>query len=315
MKQERKIMKNKIKKEKLILVVVTFFAASFFLYLYVDNKYNFTSSDSKEIKEEVVVNVEESKVIDPAAEKEAQALEKFIPNKINKGLVKESYITGMTQYPKLTWNTIAISHEEPRIGLRIDYPKFNGGLVVSGLNKYINDRVDSMVEEGKKDAADLIRNAPDDIGSSLQLSLGYEVIGVTNGVVSIEMTLVDLTGGGNGDHSYPMTINWDLKKDRLLKNEELFCNTNYIEKLIPVVRKNIINDFSSSENLIQPLPKEIVEWINRGTENNKENWENFVISKDGLIVIFPPYQVTSGAGGIVKTLVAFKDIPGVVCLP
>ncbi len=308
-------MKNKIKKEKLILMVVTFFAVSFFLYLYIDNKYNSTSSDSNEIKEAVVVEVEESRLIDPAAEKEAQALEKFIPNKINKGSVKDFYLTGMTAYPKITWNTITIRYDEPRAGLNIDYPKFNGGLVVSGLNKYINDRVDSVIEDGKKDAVRLIRNAPDDIGSSLQLSSDYKVVGVTNGVVSIELTSTDLTGGGNGDHSYPGTINWDLKTNRLLKNEELFCDKNYIEKLIPVVRKNIINDFSSSENLIQPLPKEIVEWINRGTENDKENWENFVISKDSLIVIFPPYQVTSGAGGIVKATIPFKDITGVVCLP
>lgn len=308
-------MLTQIKKEKLILIVVIFFAASFFLYLFIDYKYNISPSSTSEVKENETPYKEEVRVVDPVAEKEAQALEKFIPNKINKGLVKESYITGMTQYPKLTWNTIAISHEEPRIGLRIDYPKFNGDLVVSGLNKYINDRVDSMIEDSKKDTVRLIRNAPDDIGSSLQLSLDYKVVGVTSGVVSIELTSVDLTGGGNGDHSYPITINWDLKKDRLLKNEELFCDTNYIEKLIPVVRKNIITDFSSFEGGPQSVPKEIVEWVNRGTENDKENWDNFVISKDGLIIVFPPYQVTSGSGGIVKAFVSYKDIPGVICLP
>lgn len=308
-------MLNKFKKETLVLIVVSFFTVCFFSYLFIDYKYNIGSSSEIEVKEITPVLKEEARVVDPKAEKEAQALEKLVPNKINKGLVKDSYLTGMTQYPKLTWNTIVISHEEPRAGLRIDYPKFNGGLVVSGLNKYINDKVDSMIETSKKDAVDLIRNAPDDIGSSLQLSLDYKVVGVTNGVVSIELTSTDLTGGGNGDHSYPGTINWDLKTNRLLKNEELFCDINYIEKLIPVVRKNILKDFSSSENLIQPLPKGIIDWVNSGTENNKENWDNLLITKDGLIVVFPPYQVSSGASGIVQTLISFKDIPGVVCLP
>lgn len=305
-----------IKKMKVVkIVLITLLLVVVFLscrYVYYNHGANV--SIVKEIGENNN-SVNDIKAVDPVVEKEIKDLEKFTPVEINKDLSKEFYLTGVAQYPKLTWNTIAIKHDESRVGLNIEYPKFNGGVIVSNLNKYISDKVKSIIETSKIHAIDLIRASPDDIGSSLQLSISYKIIGVTKGIVSIAIEVTDSTGGGNGNNSSPLTVNWDLKSDRPLNNQELFCSKDYISTLMPLVRKQIISDFSSSNNVIQPLSQTDIDLVNSGTENKEDNWGNILISKDGLFVVFRPYQVASGAVGNVEVLLPFKDISGVVCLP
>ncbi|GEM_PF-3527328 len=229
--------------------------------------------------------------------------------------IKGSYNTGLPQHPKLSWYDATIKQEEPNVDIDVNYPQFVGDEIVTQLNQYIGNTLTKLIEEDMARMKDLIASAPDDFGSHVYLTTSYKVMGVIKGVVSIEIVAIDFTGGGNGNHSYPITINWDLKSNRLLKNTELFCSKDYISTLMPLVRKQILKDFSSSDHIQQPLSGDIIEGVNYGTENESDNWEHFLLTKDGLMAVFPPYQVTSGAEGIVRAFVPYTDIPNLVCLP
>lgn len=175
------------------------------------------------------------------------------------------------------------------------------------LSKYYSDHkiITEHVEH-----IDLEQNPTKDLQTS------YKAYGVKDDVLGMEAIVSDFRNGGNGNHDYPVIMNWSLKSFKQLKNSELFCSKEYVSTLMPFVRKQLVKDFNDSPNiLVKPLPKEMIDTINSGTENKPENWENFLISDKGLIVVFPPYQVASGAEGTVHVLIPYKDIPNLLCLP
>lgn len=228
----------------------------------------------------------------------------------------DGYDTGLPQFPKLTWYNAVIKHAELNIDIDTSYPQFLGSRT-SKLNEYINNLVKNLIEEDRVRLKELLASTDGEVGYSthIYLTSSYRVTGVKNGVVSIEFIVTDFTGGGNGNHDYPIAINWDLKSNRLLKNSELFCNKDYISILMPLVRKEIVKNFSNSKHMEQPLDPAVISWVNEGTENNIDNWKFFVLNKKGLVTIFSSYQVTSGASGIVRALIPYSDIPSLICLP
>ncbi len=152
--------------------------------------------------------------------------------------------------------------------------------------------------------------------SANDLRTSYKSYGVKDGVLGMEVIVTDFRNGGNGNHDYPVIINLNLASFKQLKNSEIFCSKDYITTLMPLVRKQLVKDFNDSPHiLVKPIPKDMVDQINSGTENKLENWDNFLISDKGLIVVFPPYQVASGAEGTVHVLIPYKDIPNLLCLP
>lgn len=224
--------------------------------------------------------------------------------------------TEFAAFPLLTWQKYKYIENKGRVSINVDYPHFLGnknGDKVAKLNTYIENYVKKAIDDDRKLLADIIRKDPDTFEGTLDLSILYRLIGVTNGIVSIEMAVTDYTGGGNGNHSEPVTINWDLKSNRLLAVDDLFCSKNYIESLVPVVRKEIISVFENSPGIL--VDGVTVSWINEGTTPEKDNWKHFLIKKDGVIVVFPPYQVTSGSGGIVRVFIPNTSVPGLLCLP
>ena len=54
------------------------------------------------------------------------------------------------------------------------------------------------------------------------------------------------------------------------------------------------------------------EWIKEGTSANIENFSYFNITKDGLLLLFVPYQVGPYSDGEIKILIPEKDLEGIV---
>ena len=223
---------------------------------------------------------------------------------------KVGFNTGIAKYPTLTWQTEYISKEASLINIDVEYPRFTSGdtLTDFALNQYIESIIAGIIKDDQTRLGDqtklkkLVALAPnDEFESSLDLSIRYRVLGVTNGIISLEMVATDFTGGGNGDHDYPYTINWDLKSNRLLNPSDIFCSSDYIHQLIPLVNKQ----------LVSILP----DYWQDGTSDKSDNWQHFLLHKDGVIAVFPPYQVSSGASGIVRVFISDSKSLNLLCLP
>ena len=218
--------------------------------------------------------------------------------------------TGLSQYPALTWKNISIEEKSATSSMDVQYPKFIGGNIVAKLNTYISSFVLSIVADDRKELAQMIKDDPhnynDDI-QSISLNIGYNVIGVENGVVSLELVSTDYTGGGNGNHDTANTVMWDLKSNRALESKDIFCSSNYASVLRPILIKGLTDYFVAGN----PDNAGFVEdWINGGVDGYD------LLKQDGkLIVVYQPYTVSSGSSGIVAVSIPDSEIPHVVCLP
>lgn len=194
------------------------------------------------------------------------------------------------------WTTKTIKEKTKTTEIDIQYPEFK---TIPSLNAFILKKINQVI----KDDRDLLNTAPN---TDIDLTASYEVIGMRDDVMSIELTIIDFTGGGNGNHDEPYTINWDLKKNKNLEPEDLFCSTDYMNVLAPIAREKLIAELDATGDSVDDIDK--------GLKPDTVNWQNFAFAENGLLVIFPPYQVTAGAAGIVKILIPYDAIPGLVCL-
>ncbi|MEI6346054.1 MAG: DUF4163 domain-containing protein [bacterium] len=239
------------------------------------------------------------------------------------GLLSKSpsvgYKTGFPRLSTLTWEDRVFFEKKPRISIDIHYPRFIGGTFVEKLNEHIDTKIKGFVDEDKIKLAEYVKNDPESFGSTLDLVIKYRMIGVQNGVVSLELGVTDFTGGGNGNHDTPYVINWDLKSDRLLTDRQLFCSKDYVSIIAPIARKQILEripkDFSPELFDDVGTYNIVIEQIKIGTEPLSDNFDNLLPYNGGLIVVFAPYQVHSGASGIVRTYIPENKLPNIICLP
>ncbi|MEK7636261.1 MAG: DUF3298 domain-containing protein [Patescibacteria group bacterium] len=215
--------------------------------------------------------------------------------------------TGIVQYPILTWETYKIVENKGRVNINIEYPHFLGNKnrdKVAKLNQYIETIIQTTIEKDRKTLESMVRDDPDSFESVIALSAGYRLIGVTNGIVSLEMVITDFTGGGLGNHDEPVTINWDIKSNKLLTADQVFCSKNYTELLLPLVRKQLFRRLYPDDILVG-------DWATP----ERYGWEYFLLKKDGIIAVFPPYEVSSGASGIVRVFIPNPSAQNFLCLP
>jgi hypothetical protein len=218
----------------------------------------------------------------------------------------------LKQYPRLTREekNIEGNSDARAEDIEVHYPQFIGGSIVKKLNGYIYSLIESTINEDRK----MVTPGVDSLENSVQLSVKYNVIGVYNGIVSIEVVMTDFTGGGNGNHDKLFPINWDLKSDRLLNPADIFCSKDWISTLMPIARKVLMQYYD--QNFTEPNDAEwIIGGINDGTSSDPSNWENLLLGDGGVTVVFQPYQVFSGASGITKVYIKDSISPHFLCLP
>lgn len=188
---------------------------------------------------------------------------------------------------------------------------FFGGDTVTKLNEYVESHIQKTIQDDRDELKDAVSNEPDSYLSSLDLSIVYRLIGVTNGIVSFEMVDTDYTGGGNGNHDTPILVNWDLKKDTLLNTSDLFCSPDYLSVIKPLVRDKLLIDIKKNPNVEVdfPVAKPVIE----KETMDSSNYGDMMPYKNGVIVVFSPYTILSGVFGILRVYI--PDVSNILCLP
>ncbi len=256
-------------------------------------------------------------VVDPTTGSRIKKLDNDFDDSIWNGIVdiNSPAKTDIEKYPVLSWETKTIRESGDKINIDIEYPQFVGGEPVAKLNRYIAEFIQTTIFDDKNKSKYIIEKEGYDDYYGIDLTARYRVLGVLGSIVSIDMVITSFTGGGNGNHDVPIIINWDLNADRLLEPKELFCSKNYWETLIPLMRKYLIAYFENDPYYNEyPLSESTIGWINEGIEIDPNHEEYFLLSNNGLVVAFPPYVVSSGASGIVRTLIPNEELLGLLCI-
>ncbi len=193
-------------------------------------------------------------------------------------------------------NVKAISNNEYKIEEKNNnykiiayYPKTD----YSKLNNVINDKIYEYIKEFKEN----INSSDYPINQYYSLIILYDCYEYDN-YISYIFRIEDYTGGAHPNHRI-YTVVYDIKNNVIITIDDLI-NKN----------QNILNIFSENSREILKSNDKITSstMLYEGTKPKKENFTNFVFSKNGIILFFPQYQVAPYSQGEFNVVLDYKKI-------
>lgn len=161
------------------------------------------------------------------------------------------------------------------------------------LDKEIDKKINSYVKEFKKDIIDT------DISSKYTNTLiiyykEYDSVKYLSYVFFTEI----FTGGAHPSHDI-WTINYDKDKNKIINIGDLIKeDNNILNKLSMISRKRLVYN------------KRIVDtnMLNSGTIPNKNNFSNFILTDNDIIIYFKEYQIAPYSSSYFELNISLKEL-------
>ncbi len=168
---------------------------------------------------------------------------------------------------------------------------------VAAFNTRMNEIVKKEVDAFR---ADILANqpvVPFVAGSSFDVQ--YELIGQRGEVWSIKFAVMRFLDGAAHPNHYSVTLNYDLAQRRELTLDELFLHgVNHMQTIADYCKAELSKrDIGYTDPIFQT-----------GADPLAENYRNWNISNEGLIITFDPYQVAPYAAGAQTIVIPFAEL-------
>lgn len=168
-----------------------------------------------------------------------------------------------------------------------------------------NQTVETLVLTEKSSFTDNIEENLDFQAENAQtfgynsMYLEYYPTTTEHGIVSIHFTVSNYIMGAAHPFSYSSTLNYDLEEEKTLQLEELFLpSSEYLGPLAAQCIKII------SETGYLDFPD--------GAAPEPDNYRNWNITPDGILISFDPYQIAPYAVGPQQALVPYTALQSVI---
>lgn len=180
-------------------------------------------------------------------------------------------------------------NEKFKYKINITYPITKYGKINKIILKMIEDIKNEFIEISK-------RNAQLNIYYTLYITYDtYNYKDLTQYLFKISSQV-----GGAHPNNYIKTIRYE--KDNIITIDDLIANDrNILNKLSKISRKILLSKEEFKEDNIISMALD-------GTRPTKGNFENFIFTEDGLLVLFDYYQVAPYYLGIQKILIPYELI-------
>lgn len=165
-----------------------------------------------------------------------------------------------------------------------------------------NQRLSELVtKEVNTFRQSFLQNTAPTVGNGSSLDVTYTLLSQIGDLWSFKFDFSFYSDGAAHPGSYSMTLNYDLSQRKELALADLFFpNSNYLEVIanycIAELSKQPFFDVSFSEGA-QPTP---------------ENYRNWNITTEGLMITFDEYQVAPYAAGPQKVIVPYSELRAVI---
>jgi hypothetical protein len=129
------------------------------------------------------------------------------------------------------------------------------------------------------------------------LNLSYVIYYSTPRLISLRLTHEVMEAGQMHPIDYYETINFDLKSGRQLRAKDVF-KRGYLKQLSAYSRKYLTDHYEIINDA----------WLEGGTEPKLDNFTNWNIVPDGVLLSFEDYQVSSHSFGQPEFVVPFTAL-------
>lgn len=211
---------------------------------------------------------------------------------------------------KITTREIKETVKAKKADISAEYPELSGNANSAGFNRLAKASVMQSIAGFRKDLAGMtaadIRRLGKDMGNYIEI--GYMVEYADEDLISINFGESTFEGGAHPNHGN-FVLNYDLKTGRELKLADLFKpGSKYLSTISAYAIRDLQSrkDPESGENM--GIAQDIWEDGAKPTADNYQVWN---VTKKGLMITFPPYQVAAYAYGpqtVIVPYAALKDI-------
>lgn len=208
-----------------------------------------------------------------------------------------------SQPAQVHFETKSITSSTTGYAIDFDYPVLVGASqeAVSKVEQTIESFVTTTTQvflESAKENADYQSGVP---GGQFMLESDYSVMKFSESVYDVIFHGYLYTGGA---HGMPIirTFIFDVSTGDRIELSDLFKpGTDFLKTIAVYAEQEIIK-----RDVSEP------DWIKSGTEPKPENYQDYYLTKDGLMIVFPPYQVAAYAAGPQEVLIPFLAIKGIL---
>ena len=192
------------------------------------------------------------------------------------------------------------SNQSPIYTLKAQTPQLTGSddPRVLVFNQRLNELVQKEVDLHRQG---FLQNPATPISNGSSLDVTYTLISQYADIWSLKFDFHFYSDGAAHPGLYSMTVNYDLRQSRELALSELFIpNSNYLE----MISNYCIAELNKQPGFEGPFSE--------GANPTLENYRNWNITPNGLLITFDTYQVAPGASGPQTVIVPFGELQALI---
>lgn len=137
----------------------------------------------------------------------------------------------------------------------------------------------------------------------LTLDIQYQSVGFSEDVLSLQFVVYTYSGGAHG-MTYFRSFTFHLPKGIELALSDLFLpDASYLEVIAPMAQAALTEQLGDMAD---------AEWIAQGAGPLPENYQDWVLTPDALVITFEQYQVAAYAAGPQIVTIPLADIADIL---
>lgn len=194
-----------------------------------------------------------------------------------------------------------LAWKKPRMTASVTYPRVSG--MGAAADKAFNLRskqwAQQIIASFEKDARETQADASPDIPPA-SLTIAYATKHASDRLLVVLLTGDEYLGGAHGSPIFEILMT-DPKTGGKVTIPELFApRSAYLEELSRLAQAQLqprLEELSSDD-----------QWLAEGTAAKPENFSVLWPGEQGLVVVFPPYQVAPYAAGPVQVILPYEQL-------
>ena len=206
----------------------------------------------------------------------------------------------LSQTLTMNGQTLEETNQTPPFRITVQTPQLNGSddPRLAGFNQRLNELVKNEVDTWRQS---FLQNTGPVLSNGSTLDGTYTLVSQIGDLWSFKFDFRFYSDGAAHPGLYSITLNYDLKQGKELALADLFLpNTNYLE----AIANTCIAELSKQPGFDSSFAD--------GAKPTLENYHNWNITPQGLLITFDMYQVMPGASGPQQVLVPYSELRGFI---
>lgn len=168
---------------------------------------------------------------------------------------------------------------------------------VQSFNQWMSNFVTGQIDNYRQE----FKSTSSVIGGTSTLDVTYVLVSQVGDVWSFRFDFPFYYAGAANTSETNMALNYDLSQGKELALSDLFIsNSNYLELISDYCVNSLTNQFGTDG------------FFADGAKPTLENYSNWNVRSDGVLITFEKYQVAPGAAGSPEVLVPYNELESAI---